>query len=154
MRVTAARGALGIRASGIRTMWTRRTIQPSSAWLHGCQVCSTEMQTHKDTLITLHPVIAEYFAADTSDGDTVARCFTETAIVIDERREHRGRVAIAQWKSEATAQVNRSPSLFPGARRRWTRGSREISQGAPLNCATDSGSRMTGLPGSRSRYEP
>ena len=59
------------------------------------------MQTHKDTPISLHPVIAAYFAADTSDGDTAA-CFTETAIVIDERREHRGRVAIAQWKSEAT----------------------------------------------------
>ena len=43
------------------------------------------MPTHKDTPISLHPVIAAYFAADPSDGDTVARCFTETAIVIDER---------------------------------------------------------------------
>ena len=64
------------------------------------------MQTHKDTPISLHPAIAAYFAADTSDGETVARCFTETAIVIDERREHRGRQAIAQWKSEATAKYH------------------------------------------------
>jgi hypothetical protein len=33
VRVTAARGALGTRDSGIRTMWTRRTIQPSSTCL-------------------------------------------------------------------------------------------------------------------------
>ena len=64
------------------------------------------MPTHQDTPISLHPVIAAYFAADASDGDTVARCFTETAIIIDERREHRGRVAIARWKSEATAKYH------------------------------------------------
>jgi hypothetical protein len=36
----------------------------------------------------------------------VARCFTETAIVIDERRDHRGRVAVARWKAEATAKYH------------------------------------------------
>jgi len=61
------------------------------------------MQTNKDTPIHLHPAIAAYFAADASDAASVAQCFTETAIVIDERRQHRGRVAIAQWKAEATA---------------------------------------------------
>jgi hypothetical protein len=64
------------------------------------------MQTNKDTPISLPPAIAAYFAADTSDAGSVARCFTETAIVIDERREHRGRVAIAQWKAEATAKYH------------------------------------------------
>jgi hypothetical protein len=66
------------------------------------------MQTNKDTPISLPPAITAYFAADTNDAGSVARWFTETAIVIDERREHRGRVAIAQWKAEATAKY---PSL-------------------------------------------
>jgi hypothetical protein len=33
----------------------------------------------------------------------VARCFTDSAVVVDEQREHRGHVAIARWKSDATA---------------------------------------------------
>ena len=56
--------------------------------------------------IDLPPPIAAYFAADTSDANAVARCFSETAVVIDERREHRGRAAIARWKAEATAKYH------------------------------------------------
>jgi hypothetical protein len=41
-----------------------------------------------------------------SDAGSVVRCFPETAIVIDERREHRGQVAIAQRKAEATAKYH------------------------------------------------
>ncbi|MCS0495054.1 nuclear transport factor 2 family protein [Ancylobacter sp. MQZ15Z-1] len=46
--------------------------------------------------------IAAYFAADRHDGDAVARCFTETGMVRDEKREHKGRAAIARWKAEAS----------------------------------------------------
>jgi len=47
--------------------------------------------------------IAAYFAADREDGEAVARCFTEAAVVKDEGRLHRGRAAIQNWKEEASA---------------------------------------------------
>ena len=47
--------------------------------------------------------VAAYFAADTTSAEAVARCFTDGAVVIDERKEHRGRAAIARWKAEASA---------------------------------------------------
>ena len=59
------------------------------------------MPTNAHTLLDLPAPIAAYFAADTADAGGVARCFTENAIVIDERREHQGRQAIARWKTEA-----------------------------------------------------
>ena len=46
--------------------------------------------------------IAAYFDADGSDGEAVARCFKEDAVVIDEGRTHVGRAAIRRWKSEAS----------------------------------------------------
>lgn len=64
------------------------------------------MQTHMRTSLSLPPPIADYFAADATDADGVDRCFTEGAIVIDERREHRGRRAIAHWKAEANAKYH------------------------------------------------
>jgi hypothetical protein len=36
------------------------------------------MQTNTNRSITLPPPIAAYFAADTTDADRVARCFTES----------------------------------------------------------------------------
>lgn len=56
--------------------------------------------------VNLPPSVAAYFHADTRDPDRVARCFTENAVVIDERREHRGRTAIANWKAAATAKYH------------------------------------------------
>ena len=56
--------------------------------------------------VNLPPSIAAYFQADTRDADRVAQCFTESAVVIDERREHRGRMAIANWKAGATAKYH------------------------------------------------
>jgi len=54
--------------------------------------------------IPLPRPIADYFEADRhKDGDAVTLCFTPDATVIDERRTHRGRDAIRQWKSEASA---------------------------------------------------
>lgn len=53
--------------------------------------------------ITLPAPIAAYFAADRHDADAVALCFTEDAVVTDERRTHVGRDAIRRWKAEASA---------------------------------------------------
>ena len=64
------------------------------------------MPTHANVPIDLPSPIAAYFAADTSDANAVARCFSESAVVIDERREHRGRPAITRWKAEATAKYH------------------------------------------------
>jgi ketosteroid isomerase-like protein len=47
--------------------------------------------------------IAAYFAADATGAEAVAQCFTDGAVVIDERQEHRGRAAIGRWKAEASA---------------------------------------------------
>ena len=46
--------------------------------------------------------VAAYFAADTTGAEAVARCFTDGAVVIDDRQEYRGRTAIARWKVEAS----------------------------------------------------
>ncbi|MFG1264986.1 nuclear transport factor 2 family protein [Xanthobacter aminoxidans] len=54
------------------------------------------------TIILPEP-IAAYFEADGKDGAAVAKCFTENAVVIDERQTHSGQDAIRQWKTEASA---------------------------------------------------
>ena len=56
--------------------------------------------------IVLPPPIASYFAADTADAATVAGCFGENAVVVDEGRAHRGRAEIARWKADATAKYD------------------------------------------------
>ena len=61
------------------------------------------MTTKTAKPIDLPAPVAAYFAADTTDAEAVAQCFTDGAVVIDERQEHRGRTAIAQWKAEASA---------------------------------------------------
>ena len=50
--------------------------------------------------------IADYFAADATDGAAVAKCFTADAVVVDEKKTHTGRNAIAAWKSEASAKYD------------------------------------------------
>ena len=62
--------------------------------------------------VTLPEPIAAYFAADQSDGDAVAQCFTENAVVIDERRTHAGRDAIRRWKAEASAKFSYTTDPF------------------------------------------
>lgn len=47
--------------------------------------------------------IEDYFAADAADWTAVAKCFTADAVVIDEKQTHRGREAIARWKTDASA---------------------------------------------------
>lgn len=56
--------------------------------------------------------IAAYFDADQTDGDSVARCFTENATVIDERRTHTGRDAIRRWKTDAAATFSYTTDPF------------------------------------------
>lgn len=47
---------------------------------------------------TLPAPIAAYYAAETPDA--IAQCFTENGIALDERRTHRGRDEIRQWREE------------------------------------------------------
>ena len=58
--------------------------------------------------IDLPAPVAAYFAADTTGAEAVAQCFTDGAVVIDERQEYRGRTAIARWKAEASAKFRYS----------------------------------------------
>ena len=41
--------------------------------------------------------IGDYFAADATDDTAVATCFATDAVVVDEKRTHTGRDAIAAW---------------------------------------------------------
>jgi ketosteroid isomerase-like protein len=61
------------------------------------------MSTKNNGPLELPAPVAAYFVADSTDAEAVARCFTEDAVVIDERREHQGRTAIAKWKAEASS---------------------------------------------------
>ena len=53
--------------------------------------------------LNLPKPIAAYFSADRSDGEAVSRCFTENAVVKDEGHTHKGRAAIKEWKTDASA---------------------------------------------------
>ncbi len=54
------------------------------------------------TLNLLKPVAA-YFTADKGDGEAVSQCFTENAVLKDEGHTHKGRAAIKEWKTDASA---------------------------------------------------
>jgi hypothetical protein len=62
--------------------------------------------------LVLPPPIATYFAADTVDADTVARCFRAGAVVVDEHRTHQGRAAIARWNADAAARYHCTSEPF------------------------------------------
>jgi len=55
------------------------------------------------TELHLPEPIAAYFEADKGDGDAVARCFTNEAVVEDEGQTHSGPAAIEAWKTAASA---------------------------------------------------
>jgi hypothetical protein len=56
------------------------------------------------TSTTLPAPIAAYFAAaDAHDRDATVACFTDGAVVQDERREMRGHTAIRAWKEQTDA---------------------------------------------------
>ena len=53
--------------------------------------------------LNLPKPIATYFVADRGEGEAVSQCFTDNAVVKDERHTHRGRAAIKAWKTDASA---------------------------------------------------
>ncbi len=54
--------------------------------------------------LNLPEPVAAYFEADRCDGPSVARCFTNDGVVIDEGKTHVGLAAIEAWKTAASAQ--------------------------------------------------
>jgi len=56
--------------------------------------------------LSLPKPIADYFAADATNGAAVAKYFTANAVVIDEKQTHRGREAIARWRTEASTKYD------------------------------------------------
>lgn len=54
--------------------------------------------------IVLPAPVAAFYEADRTDGDAVARCFTQTPIVIDEGNTYDTPQAIARWRNEAATQ--------------------------------------------------
>ena len=64
--------------------------------------------------------IAAYFAADREDGEAVARCFTEAAVVKEEGRTYRGRAAIRQWKEDASTRYQYTSEPFACEQRNGT----------------------------------
>src|SRR5712664_2505869 len=53
--------------------------------------------------LNLPKQIAAYFTADKGDSETLSQCFTENAVVRDEGHTHKGRAAIKEWKTDASA---------------------------------------------------
>lgn len=51
---------------------------------------------------TLPTSVARYFAND----DSLARAFTEDAVVVDEKHEHRGHAEISAWNASSNAKYN------------------------------------------------
>ena len=58
--------------------------------------------------------IAAYFAADKDKGDseTIARCFTENAVVKDEGHTYNGLAAIKQWRAGASTKYTYTSEPF------------------------------------------
>lgn len=55
------------------------------------------------TDLSLPEPIAAYFEADERDGESVAGCFTDQAVVKDEGHTYTGTHTIRGWKTEASA---------------------------------------------------
>src|SRR6266446_1824349 len=62
--------------------------------------------------LSLPKPIAAYFAADRGDGEAVSRCFTDNAVVKDEGHTHKGRPAIREWKTDASAKYEYTSEPF------------------------------------------
>ena len=59
------------------------------------------MQPNSTIPPAMPAAVAAYF--ESTDPMAVARCFTEDAVVADERRRHHGRAEIAAWNAAAVA---------------------------------------------------
>src|SRR5258708_26923791 len=64
------------------------------------------------TDLKLPEPIAAYFSADKRDGEAVARCSTNQAVVKDEGHTHSGPAAIKVWKVEASAKYSYTSEPF------------------------------------------
>ena len=62
--------------------------------------------------LNLPKPIAAYFTADTGDGEAISQCFTENAVVKDEGHTHKGRAAIKEWKTDASAKYEYTSEPF------------------------------------------
>ena len=62
--------------------------------------------------LNLPKPIAAYFTADKGDGEAVSQCFTENAVVKDEGHTHKGRPAIREWKTDASAKYEYTCELI------------------------------------------
>lgn len=62
--------------------------------------------------LSLSEPIAAYFAADKADAKAVSQCFTEDAVVMDEGHTYKGRAAIKQWKTDASAKYQYTNEPF------------------------------------------
>jgi hypothetical protein len=62
--------------------------------------------------LSLPKPIAAYFTADSGDGEAVSQCFTENAIVKDEGHTYKGRAAIKEWKTDASAKYQYTSEPF------------------------------------------
>lgn len=60
------------------------------------------------------PIAAYFAAANAHDSDATVACFTDVAVVHDERRKMRGGTAIRAWKE----QTDEVPAPVPCHRRR------------------------------------
>src|SRR5260370_42311464 len=56
--------------------------------------------------------VAEYFSADRRDASAVAECFTENAVVIDEKQTYSGRQAIRRWKHSTSTRYKHTSNPF------------------------------------------
>ena len=64
------------------------------------------------TNLNLPEPIAAYFDADKRDGEAVAHCFTEQAVVKDEGQTYSGPKAIKAWKIAASARYSYTSEPF------------------------------------------
>jgi hypothetical protein len=62
--------------------------------------------------LNLPKPIAAYFTADKGDSETLSQCFTENAVVKDEGYTHKGRAAIKEWKTDASAKYEYTSEPF------------------------------------------
>lgn len=62
--------------------------------------------------LNLPEPIAKYFEADKQDGLSVARCFTEAAVVVDEGQSYLGHAEITAWKNAASAEFSYAVELL------------------------------------------
>jgi hypothetical protein len=63
--------------------------------------------------IQLPETIAAYFRADrNTNAEAVAACFSDNAVVTDEKNVYRGRDAIRRWKAEASTKYTYTVAPF------------------------------------------